>query len=245
MTEPGLPTASADPAGHAISAVSGLQVHVHVQDLTLAWPGQPALFRHWHFELAPGLHHLQGERGKTSLIQLLAGEAQALAACSAGRFHLNGEAWQPAAGVPRVFHLDPRSPAWNGHTPEAIQAEVARRQGARFDLDGWQHYLEGLALQPHLGKRMDMLSTGSRRKVMLAATLASGADLLLLDDATAGLDQPSLAWLGAALAELAQSAELAVGSSTSAVPAPVCLIAAPWGLQDELPWASTLDLPEG
>lgn len=238
MTEPGRPAAAADPAGHAISARTGLQV----QDLNLAWPGQPALFQRWHFELAPGLHHLQGEHGKTSLIRLLAGEAQALAACSAGRFQLKGQALQPAAGDPRVFHLDPRSPAWDGHTPEAIQAEVARRQGERFDPDGWHHHLAGLALQPHLGKRMDMLSTGSRRKVMLTAALASGADLLLLDDATAGLDQPSLAWLGAALAELA---ELADGSSTSTDPAPVCLIAAPWGLQDELPWASTLDLPEG
>ena len=51
-------------------------------------------------------------------------------------------------------------------------------------------------------KQLFMLSTGSKRKVFLAAALASGAQLTLFDDPFAALDATSirfvLGWLDAA-----------------------------------------------
>jgi energy-coupling factor transporter ATP-binding protein EcfA2 len=51
---------------------------------------------------------------------------------------------------------------------------------------------QALALTPHLDKPMYMLSTGSRRKVWLAAAFASGAAVTLLDEPFAALDRPSV-----------------------------------------------------
>ena len=59
--------------------------------------------------------------------------------------------------------------------------------------------LEGFALHEHLDKRLEMLSTGTRRKLRLAAALASGATLVLLDDPGAALDARSQRHLAEAL----------------------------------------------
>jgi ABC-type multidrug transport system ATPase subunit len=49
-----------------------------------------------------------------------------------------------------------------------------------------------LQLTPHLDKRLNMLSTGSRRKVGLVAALASGATVTLLDQPFVSLDASSI-----------------------------------------------------
>ena len=49
-----------------------------------------------------------------------------------------------------------------------------------------------------------MLSTGTRRKAWLAAALASGAPLTLIDEPLAGLDIASARYLSAAIADAAQ-----------------------------------------
>ena len=51
----------------------------------------------------------------------------------------------------------------------------------------------------HLHKPMYQLSSGSQRKVLLAAALASGAVLTLLDEPLAALDKPSISYLLQAL----------------------------------------------
>jgi ABC-type multidrug transport system ATPase subunit len=50
---------------------------------------------------------------------------------------------------------------------------------------------EALSLTPHLDKPMYMLSTGSRRKVWLAAALCAHAPVTLLETPLAALDAPS------------------------------------------------------
>ena len=61
-----------------------------------------------------------------------------------------------------------------------------------FDHAGLPALINGLSLEPHWQKPMYMLSTGSKRKVWLAAAFAAGAALTLLDDPFAALDQPSI-----------------------------------------------------
>jgi energy-coupling factor transporter ATP-binding protein EcfA2 len=63
--------------------------------------------------------------------------------------------------------------------------------------------VEGLALTEHRAKRLFMLSTGSRRKVWLAAAFASGAAVTLLDDPFAALDKPSIGFVTELLQEAA------------------------------------------
>lgn len=53
----------------------------------------------------------------------------------------------------------------------------------------------GLSSQEHAGMCLYMLSSGTRRKVLLAAVLASGAALTLLDEPFATLDRPSVNFL--------------------------------------------------
>jgi energy-coupling factor transporter ATP-binding protein EcfA2 len=52
--------------------------------------------------------------------------------------------------------------------------------------------IAGLSLTPHVEKPMYMLSTGSKRKVWLAAAFASGAAVTLLDEPFAALDKASI-----------------------------------------------------
>jgi ATPase subunit of ABC transporter with duplicated ATPase domains len=66
----------------------------------------------------------------------------------------------------------------------------ARHSG--FDLARLPALIDGLGLAPHWHKPMYMLSTGSRRKVGLAAAFTAGAALTLLDEPFAALDRPSI-----------------------------------------------------
>mgnify|MGYP000013434906 FL=1 len=64
-----------------------------------------------------------------------------------------------------------------------------------------------LGLTPHLDKALFMLSTGSRRKVVLAAAFAAGAALTLLDQPYAALDLPSRRCITRCLLDCASQAE--------------------------------------
>jgi ABC-type Mn2+/Zn2+ transport system ATPase subunit len=71
-------------------------------------------------------------------------------------------------------------------------------------------HVAGFALAEHLAKPFHALSTGTRRKVCMAAALASGAPLTLIDDPIAGLDKPSVTYLAQALNSCADQPERAV-----------------------------------
>jgi len=55
-----------------------------------------------------------------------------------------------------------------------------------------QDLTQELDMHRHLDKRLNMLSAGSRRKVMVIAALASGAAVTLLDQPFAALDLASM-----------------------------------------------------
>ena len=151
---------------------------MQVQNLTFGWPGQPPLFNHLSFTVPPGLTWLGGDEGtgKTTLLRLMAGE-------------LAPQAGTLRAGGP-VFWVNPRADGCDALTPGQCFDRVAHQHPAldRAVLDGLVHALD---LTQHLAKRLDMLSTGSRRKVWLVAAFASGAALTLLDQPFAALDKAS------------------------------------------------------
>lgn len=138
--------------------------------------------------------------GKTTLLRLLAGELTA----AAGQLQL-GEVRmdeQPGAYRQQVFWVDPRSDAFDQITALDYFQSVQRLY-PRFDEQLLAELIEGLSLAPHLDKSLYMLSTGSKRKVWLAAAFASGAALTLLDQPFAALDKASLDFVMALLKEAA------------------------------------------
>ncbi len=174
---------------------------LHLRALRFAHPGEPPLFDGLTLHLDPGLHWLQGDAGsgKTTLLRLLAGDLPGIdqADLAGVPTATDTPAWRQAACL-----LDARDAAFDDLTPAALRDHLRQRHPA-LDDGLWQHHIDGFGLAPHLAKRLFMLSTGMRRKAALAAVLASGAALVLLDEPTAGLDAPSTAWLQHALCDLA------------------------------------------
>lgn len=148
-------------------------------------------------DCAAGVTLVLGDEGagKTTLLRLVAGELRA----SRGQL-----LWQGQEALPPVFWRDPRTP-WPEVTPPAWAAEERTRWPHWSDA-AWQQHLVGLGLAEHLDKTMEKLSTGSQRKVLIAAALASGAPLTLLDLPEAALDRTSIRYLRDALAEEVQAA---------------------------------------
>ena len=179
-----------------MAAVDG--VVLQVEGLGFAYPGCK-VFEQWSMALPAGLALLRGDEssGKTTLLRLLAGEL----ALQQGRITLQG---QPLADAPReqVFWADARSPGFDQAVARAW-LDDQRPRYPRWDDAALAAHVEGFSLAPHLDKPFFALSTGSRRKVLMAGALASGAPLTLIDEPVAGLDKPSAAYLCEALAQAA------------------------------------------
>ncbi|HEY4069086.1 MAG TPA: energy-coupling factor ABC transporter ATP-binding protein [Burkholderiaceae bacterium] len=180
-----------------------------VQDLRFAYPGEPPLVDRWTTAIAPGLTLLFGDTGsgKTTLLNVIAGTRPA----AGGRLTLAGARLDadPAAYRRALFWCDPATEAFNDVTARACTAALSAGD-ERFDPVAWQSLADGFALAPHLDKPMYMLSTGSKRKVYLAAALASGRALTLLDEPTGALDAASIGHLMRRLAVLASQPERAI-----------------------------------
>lgn len=151
----------------------------------------------------PGLHAITGDEGcgKTTLLRLLSGRLEP----SGGRVERvpSGSVWlhDPQALV--------HDSATDALTPGAVWADLRRRWPGGDD-DRWQALVDALALRPHLDKTLAMLSTGSRRKALMAAGLASGAAIVCLDQPFAALDAPSTRALQRALREDADDGRVIV-----------------------------------
>lgn len=175
---------------------------LQISRLSLAYP-DCVVVRDFSAQPACGLVLVRGGggRGKTSLMYLLAGEL----APDAGQLQLGG-VWlheQPAAYRQQVFWADPRFAAHDAMTCRDYLATVQRQYPA-FDKAQLNRAIEGLSLAPHLDKNIFMLSTGSKRKLYLAAAFAAGAPLTLLDTPFAALDKVSIRFALTLLTEAAQ-----------------------------------------
>lgn len=177
------------------SAAAAAPRELCVQALQLSL-GDWQLCQHWSHAWEPGLHLLCGGdgAGKSSLLRALAGMQALQAGCVC---------WSDAAITsPDVFWVDPRQPqlqAAEGSTPQQWAAQQAQRY-SRWNAAQWQSHLEHWQLQPEVSKPWHALSTGTARKLWMAAALASGAALVLIDEPVAGLDRPSVAYVRTALA---------------------------------------------
>lgn len=124
--------------------------------------------------------------------------------------------------------LDLRLPEHDEHTPEEVWAQLQARcphwnEALRTELS------QALQLQDHLGKRLFMLSAGSRRKVALVGLLASGCALTGLDQPYAALDLASISVLREFLGDMAEHPTRA-------------WVVADYEADAALPWSSVLTL---
>ena len=174
-------------------------------DLSFSYPGRP-LFSRWSARIVPGLTLVRGGdgSGKTSLLRLLAGELPA----DSGALRIHGVSLgdRPEAYRAQVFFTEPRSSSFDALTT-AQYLETQRQRYPGFDAAALDRLLAALALGEQIGEQMGkqlfMLSTGSKRKLFLAAAFASGAPLTLLDMPFAALDKASIACVTGLLAEAA------------------------------------------
>ena len=128
--------------------------------------------------ISPGLTAVTGgERtGKTSLLRRLCGDLPP----------------QPGeAVVADARWLDLSLPARDDSTPEQVWADF-KLHSPQWNDDLQQDLVQALKLDGHLGKKLFMLSTGTRRKVALVALLACGATVTCLDQPYAALDRASI-----------------------------------------------------
>jgi ABC-type multidrug transport system ATPase subunit len=144
--------------------------------------------------LPAGLSLVMGDdgSGKTTLLKILAGDL----AASSGELQIRGVDLARDAKTYRqnVFWADQHTQAFDAITPTDYFAQV-QRQYPHWSTSALRDLIAGLCLEPHVDKSIYMLSTGSKRKVWLAAAFASGAALTLLDDLFAALDQPSIRYV--------------------------------------------------
>lgn len=187
-----------------------------VEGLSFRHPGR-WLFDGLSLQLSPGLHWLQGANGsgKSTLLRLLAGVLPPLS----GRLRLSG--------------LDPVADAlayrqalfWCG--PDGIALAHLRGHEYLGLLAGlfphWQAerlpaLLDALGLSPQLQQPVGRLSTGSQRKLQLAAAAVAGTAGVLLDEPLNALDSAARAVLDALLSEALQGPRIWLVASHEALP---------------------------
>ncbi len=170
-----------------------------------------------NFSWSAGLHWVCGDEGsgKTSLLRLLAGDLQPL----------GGTVQTPPGGV---FWADLKGAE---HDQTTVQAcwDTLQTRCPHWDNALLQDLSEALDMERHRHKPLYMLSTGSRRKVMHIAALASGATVTLLDQPFVSLDQNSIQMIKAFLREAAEAPGRA-------------WIVADYEAPDDLPRASVLQM---
>lgn len=174
--------------------------------------GGRVLFRGISLTLAPGgSAQLTGPNGvgKSSLLRLCAGLLPPFAGTveRAGGVALADERLALDMELPLAKALD-------------FWARIDRAEGGAVSAA-----LGAMALAPLADVPVRMLSTGQRKRAMLARVIASGAGVWLLDEPGNGLDAASLALMGQAVAAHLAGGGIVVAASHQPLPlaAPVVL----------------------
>jgi ABC-type multidrug transport system ATPase subunit len=177
--------------------------HGPIQNLSFTWPA--------------GVSWICGDEGtgKTTLLRLLAADIQPI----------TGSITSPEGGV---FWVDLQSPEHDATTVQACW-DALRTRHPHWNEAVLNNLVEALNMHPHREKQLHMLSTGSRRKVMVVAALASGATVTLLDQPFAALDLASIRIIKEFLYEAAEQVSRA-------------WLVADYQAPNDVPWASVLHL---
>ena len=186
----------------------------------------------WH----AGLHLVQGDEGvgKTALLCTLAGALKP----RAGRIEYlfkGGEKLQPSD----LFWQHPRTELSEADLKMTCRDWIAR---CAKDYPQWldadfERHVEGFALDEHMHKPLLALSTGSLRKLWMAAAWASGAALTLIDEPLAALDKPSMRYVQETLNEFTIEDQMERFGEARR-----CVIVTHWDEMDGVDWDDMLTL---
>lgn len=175
---------------------------LQVQALSYSYP-ERHVFTQWSATVGTGVTWLQGRNGsgKSTLLKLLAGALPPLEGClrAAGV----DAAEQPLHYRRQVFWCGPGAPAFDHLSPREFFGFL-RGLYPTWDEAALDAAMTGLSLQAFEAQRLRVLSTGTQRKVWLAAACAVGAPVVLLDEPLNALDAASMAWMMARLHEACQ-----------------------------------------
>ncbi|VVD80228.1 ABC transporter ATP-binding protein [Pandoraea anhela] len=134
----------------------------------------------------------EGGGGKTTLLGMLAGTIDA----GDGKVWIDGHSMQSAREAARaalaVVPFDCLTEP--SQTGRGFLQQRAAQRGAEVGADVLA-LAERFSLMPHMEKRFDQMSTGTRRKFYLSALLFGAPRVILADEPSAGLDGPSRAVL--------------------------------------------------
>jgi len=174
---------------------------LRVTDLHLRW-GDKAVFTNLNLEIGPGLTAVYGDEscGKSSLLRLLAGDI----APQSGAIYLAGVPAHAVALRQACYWTDMGSNAHDTSSARSYFAGLGERYPA-WNASALEALVSGLGLSEHVDKPLYMLSTGSKRKVWLAAAFSSGARVVLIDTPFAALDRGSVTCVREWLERAAQS----------------------------------------
>jgi len=152
--------------------------------------GDRCVFADWSHKFDPGFHGITGPNGigKSTLLAMLAGAID----CDAGTITLNGAT---PGDDPDRYRLQ------IGYAPDRLDFypfitvgefwRMAASAKSVFAPDEHNPLVEAFKLSGELNTRLDALSLGTRKKVLLVSALINEPLLLLLDEPTDELDTNS------------------------------------------------------
>lgn len=201
------------------------------------WPQgiQPPV-KGWSEQLQPGISVVVDESGEEAQqwLAVLAGHAVP----GRGRVQCAGLCSQldSAAYVAQVYWHHPRTPMHEREMSAQLWLQEVAQRWPTWSEVAWGRHCQGFGLEEHLSKPLWHLSTGCLRKLGIAAALASGARLTLIEEPVAALDRSSIRYLCQALDALGE--ELA-----SAPQSPRWIMVAHWEPLAGVTWDEVLAPP--
>lgn len=208
---------------------------LHWEDV---WPStvQPGTAG-WSAQLAPGLSAWLDPAGDDAhhWLSLLAGAtppARGRVQCGALCSQADRAAYQA-----QVYWHQPHQLLQDCEVLVDAWLQHVAQRWPTWDAAAWEAHCAGFGLAPHLGKPLWHLSTGSLRKLGMAAALASGAPLTLIEEPVAALDSRSIQYLCQALDALGET----LASNPAA--APRWVIVAHWEPLPGVTWDEVLEPP--
>lgn len=154
---------------------------------------------HWVFQrlsytFSPGCVALCEEEstGKSSLLGIIAG----LIPPDTGEVCIDGRSLHhaPLQAKTRLAYVPDDCMAFPSQTGRGLLEQVAAEKSTRVD-DAVLDLAYRLGLEPHLDKRFEQMSTGTRRKVFLAAAALGDPAVIIADGPSSGLDKQACAVL--------------------------------------------------
>lgn len=149
--------------------------------------GDRVLFEGLHFDATCGCVALNDESGsgKSTLIGILAGAIEA----DTGDVWLGGHSLraEPHAARAMLTYVPEDSMSWPDQTGRDYLQQIASARRTTLS-DDVLALAERLGLAPHLDKRFEQMSYGSRKKVFLSAAALGETRALIADEPAGGLD---------------------------------------------------------